>query len=181
MFIEAGDVISLITDHLERRPVMESRDVYKLLYQGVRGPEHIITSPSVFAERLKDEWNALNLAKGDPLWESIRSDGRLMRLNLRPYKAIGGCLDELAEACLETLRWSWGTSEDLRAAWENFRAASRETRWPGASFNDIDPFTSWLEKEGFPAVHHSEGYRRLYRPAYRLVAAETNLYQRMQT
>lgn len=29
-----------------------------------------------------------------------------------------------------------------------------------------------LSENGFPAIHHSETYREVYRPAYRVVAAE---------
>jgi hypothetical protein len=32
----------LIDEYLARHPAMEPRDVYKLLYQGVLGPEHLI-------------------------------------------------------------------------------------------------------------------------------------------
>lgn len=48
---ETNQEVALIKEHLARRPAMEPRDVYKLLYQGTRGPEHIIASPKAFTER----------------------------------------------------------------------------------------------------------------------------------
>lgn len=164
-------MIALLQEHLARRPGMEPRDIYKLLYQGVRGPEHSLASSAAFAERLAAEWEALDLAGGDPLCESIRSDGSLLRLNLRPFKAQGGNLNRLVAACLEAGGGFWGTQAELQQAWYSFSAACQEHSWPGLAVNDIKCFTSWLEANAFPAVHHSEQYRSLYRPAYRLVRA----------
>ena len=175
MWDEADRVMALIKEHLARRPAMEPRDLYKLLYQGVRGPEHIITSPKAFTERLVEEWDKLDLADGDPLWESIRPDGSLLRLNLRPFKASGGRLGELAAAYLQTGHRSWGTLVELQLAWDGFITACRERSWPDLALDNIEAFTSWLEAKGFPPVHHSERYRSLYRPAYRLVAADLRL------
>jgi hypothetical protein len=176
MWNKGNRMIGLIEEHLARRPVMESRDVYKLLYQGVRGPEHIIVSPKAFVERLEEEWDALDLAGNDPLWESIRPDGRLLRLNLRPFKADGGHLDRLVTACLETSRASWGTQADLQQTWEGFAKGCRERLLPGLALDPVESFTSWLEANGFPPVHHSERYRSLYRPAYRLVGVDARLF-----
>jgi hypothetical protein len=175
MWDKADWVIALIKEHLARRPAIEPRDWYKLLYQGVRGPEHIITSPKAFTERLVKEWHELDLADGDPLWESIRSDGSLLRLNLRPFKAVGGGLDELVVACLETGSRPWGTLAELQQAWECFITTCRDGYWPGLSLEDVETFTFWLKEKGFPAVHHSEYYQSLYRPAYRLVASDIRL------
>jgi hypothetical protein len=172
MVIEVEQITALIGEHLSRRPGMEPRDIYKLLYQSVRGPEHIIPSPDAFTKRLAAEWESLDLADSDPLCESIRADGSLLRLNLRPFKGQGGDLEELVTACLETARHLWGTQAELEQAWEGFTVACRERSWPGLALNDVQSFTSWLETNSYPAVHHSERYRSLYRPAYRLMAAD---------
>lgn len=156
---------------------MEPRDVYKLLYQGVRGPEHSILSPAAFTEQLSAEWESLELAVGDPLWESIRPDGSLLRLNLRPFKAEGGSLVNLIAACLKTGHRRWGTQAELEVAWENFSTLCGEQSWPYMSLERVKTFTTWLEANGYPPVHHSEQYRSLYRPAYRLVAVEFRLME----
>jgi hypothetical protein len=176
---KADRVPVLIKEHLARRPAMEPCDLYKLLYQGVRGPEHLISSPEAFTERLVKEWHELDFADGDPLWESIRPDGSLLRLNLRPFKAAGGKLDELATACLETGRRRWGTLSELQKSWEYFITTCRDDYWPGLPLDELETFTSWLKEKGFPAVHHSESYQSLYRPAYRLVAADIRYRQKL--
>ena len=176
MVIKDEQISALIGEHLSRRPGMEVRDIYKLIYQSVRGPEHMITSPYTFTKRLAAEWESLDPADSDPLWETIRPDGSLLRLNLRPFKNWEGDLEGLVTACLETARRSWGTQAELQQAWAGFAAACRDHSLPGVALDQVEIFTSWLDENGYPAVHHSERYRSLYRPAYRLVAAEIRLH-----
>jgi len=161
----------LIDQHCQRYPALEPRDVYKLLYQGLRGPEHLIASPAEFAARLQAEYEAVAPDDAGPLWEAVRPDGRLGRLHLRPFKARSGDLAALTRACLATAGSAWGTLEDVRAAWAVFEAGCRAGRWafPMSSVLDL---TRWLQEHEYPAVHHSESYRAAYQPAYRLVGQE---------
>jgi hypothetical protein len=164
------DLVQLIGDHLRRHPAVEVRDVYKLLYQGVLGPEHLIASPEEFAAWLRAEYAALAPETSEPLWESIRPDGRLGRLNLRPFKAAAGDLDWLIAACLRTAEQTWGTLEELRAVWAGFVGLCRARQWEQLPAAEAAAFSAWLEEHGWPAAHHSEGYRQANRPAYRLLA-----------
>jgi len=175
MWNEFGQVTTLLTEHLARRPAMQPRDIYKLLYQGVRGPEHLITSPQAFREYLVSEWETLNPEGDDLLRESIRPDGSLLRLNLRPFKAAGGSLEALTTACLETARRPWGTQDELQQVWECFVDACIAGSWPSVTLQQVDILTSLLQENKFPPLHHSDRYRELYQPAYRLVAADFEL------
>jgi hypothetical protein len=162
----------LVEAHRSRYPALAVRDVYKLLYQGVRGPEHIVPSGEEFVARLREEYAAVPAAADGPVWEAVRPDGLLGRLNLRPFKARGGRLEQLVEACLDTAAHAWGTAEELRAAWTAFAALCQEGRWGELRAAEVRAFTRWLEEQGWPAVHHSAGYREAYRPAYRLLARD---------
>jgi hypothetical protein len=175
MGTDPDPLIALLSKHITRRPGMGPRDVYKLLYQSVRGPEHLITSPEGFRQYLAEEWEALDAAGDDPLTESIRPDGSLLRLNLRPYKAAHGNLDQLAAACLETARRTWGTQEELQQAWQSFVIACQSGLWLDLVLQEVEDFSSLLIEKNFPPAHHSERYRELYRPAYRLIAADIEL------
>jgi hypothetical protein len=148
---------------------MQLQDIYKLLYQGVCGPEHLVTAPDEFATRLRIEWEAASSADTKPLLEYIRPDNSLARINLRPYKALGGDVDPLIAACLEAAQCAWGTPDDLRQVWSAFVEICRAEPAPAYSFDEVSAFSRWLEEQAYPAVHHSENYRSLYRPAYRLI------------
>jgi len=162
----------LIEDQMARHPSMDARDVYKLLYQGVMGPEHLIASAEGFTACLQEEYDLLPAGGVEPLWEAIRPDGRLGRVNLRPYKAQGRDLSWLVGACLETARRPWGTVEELRVVWAWFSEACHGGRWGQFPASEVRTFTVWLEEHGYPAVHHSAGYMEAERPAYRLLAGD---------
>jgi len=162
----------LIAEHLARHPAMELRDVYKLLYQGVLGPEHLIASPEDFAARLRTEYETIPSCAAEPLWEPVRPDGALVRLNLRAFKARGGNVGRLIAACLRTAEGAWGTQEELRAVWAVFVEQCRAGQWEAFLLSETLSFSGWLEEHGYPPVHHSAGYRKASQPAYRLVRSE---------
>lgn len=153
---------------------MQPRDVYKLLFQAALGIEHLISSPEIFSTGLQDELAHLTFGGNDPLVEPVRPDAALVRVNLRPYKARGGVFAALRDACLQTALHSWGTEALLLEAWDTFRKAGERQawrRWPGLAPEKVAQFHARLIRLKFPAVHHSEGYRQAYCPAYRLVSA----------
>jgi hypothetical protein len=162
--------------HLSQRPEMELGDIYKLLYQGILGPEHLITSPDVFIQRLKAEWQEQEREKDDRIYEPVRPVGSLVRVNLRPFKAASGNLNALVDVCLETAEMDWGTLDELDAIWKHTTEVILEGDSVNFSHQEIEGFSLWLQDKNYPALHHSERYRRRYRPAYRLIAAERGTY-----
>lgn len=175
MWDDFNPLASLLTEHLTRRPTMQPRDIYKLLYQAVRGLEHLVSSPQSFRASLESEWLSLAPGETDPLLESIRPDGSLFRINLRPFKAASGDLEELAAACLETAARPWGTQAELQQVWKDFVHHCNADRCFGLDQHEVDTLTTWLQENDYPPLHHSDSYRTLYHPAYRLVAADSSL------
>jgi hypothetical protein len=172
-------VMFLITQHLRLRPLMQAQDVYKLIYQGVMGSEHLMNVQGIedvaceFEKRLRLEFEAVEPDESEPLFELIPPTGMLHRLNLRPYKAQHGDLARLVTACMEVVYRSWGSPDDLCSVWDVIVDASQKGNWSGVAIADILPFTEWLKVHSFPAIHHSRIYREAYRPAYRLVNSNT--------
>ncbi len=158
----------LIDDHLTRYPAMEPADVYKLLYQGVLGPEHLIASPEAFAARLRAEYGAAPPGEAEPLWEPVRPNGTLGRVNLRPFKARVGDVERLIADCLQTAGRAWGTPAEMQAVWAAFVDLCRAGRWAAFPLAGVLALSERLAAEGYPAIHHSAAYRQAYRPAYRL-------------
>ncbi|MBN1966083.1 MAG: hypothetical protein JW910_15645 [Anaerolineae bacterium] len=158
-----------VAGQMFRYPALTVRDAYKLLYQGVRGPAHLITDADAFLARLHAEIDGL--AAVEPVeepWEVIQPDGALVRVNLRPYVKAGHSVARLAQACIETAAFTWGTPDLLRAAWGVFVALCAEGRLAFPP-DEVAAFTAWLDEHGYPAAHHSEVYRAAYSPAYRVV------------
>lgn len=167
------EVFNLVISHFSRYPEMEVQDVYKLLYQGTMGPEHNIGSQEAFISRLIKEFQETEAsADGIPLWENMRPDGELVRMNLVPYRARGGTAQNLATLCFWTASSFEGKQSDLIEAWETFGRICSENRIRKFTSEKFSKYQSFLEKHHFPAVSHSESYKIAYHPAYRLVRRE---------
>jgi hypothetical protein len=164
--------IILLKKHLNRRTLMQPRDVFKLLYQGILGPEHLVDSPSAFADYLQAEYEALAPDLDDPLLEAIHPHQNMLRINLKPFKAAGLDLNLLLDACLQTASRPWGTPQVLRSLWESFASLYRQRPFAAFTGSEITDFTTWLASHDYSPVHHSPTYRQAYLPAYRLVASD---------
>jgi hypothetical protein len=166
------ELMQMVGWHVESRPEMTAQDVYKLLFQGVCGAEHIMPAPEIFAARLQDELATLQPDSTEPLCEWIRPDHELSRINLRAYIAKSQDTCWLVEACLRTGELRWGTRQDLVEIWQTFLYAVQSGYFPRIDEDKANSFNAWVVKSDYPAVHHSSIYEKMYLPAYRLVATE---------
>ncbi len=166
------DFLQLIRQHLAWYPLMQVRDVYKLIYQGAMGPEHMVATQQEFARRLEVEFSSLQPARSERLLEPVRSDQSLLRLNLRSYKAREKAIDRIIPLLLQTSRQTHGSMEELVNSWTILVQHAEKGQVDSLPFDEVNKFSHWLEREGYPAVHHSQVYRREYQPAYRLLAAD---------
>lgn len=98
----------------------------------------------------------------------------LARVHLRPWLAQGRSLEAMATAFAETAaRWVPAPdqlrSELVLAVGLITEAADLPLGFDQAAW---EAFTAPLLTQGLPAIHHSEGYRKSYAPAYRVVLVE---------
>ncbi len=163
---------TLLQMQLSWYPLIELRDVYKLLYQGVMGSEHLMPSREEYKHDLEAEFESLQPDMTERLLELVRADGALYRLNLRPYKARQLGLDQLISYLIETAHVVTGTRDELLATWEEFTQLCLQGKIPQFDAVAIQQFSQWLEQVDYPALHHSEVYQCEYQPAYRLIAAK---------
>lgn len=172
MKISPAPWLELIDEHRLRYPAMTAQDVYKLLYQGIRGPEHLLQDQATFKRMLEQELQGLAPDPAQELYEAIQPavldahPGRqLYRIHLRRWLCSGEPLEELAAACLDAARLPWGSEDVLRSTWEfYYHNLSTEDQKQAAAFH------LRLQQEDYPPVHHSEIFREKYKPAYRLVS-----------
>ena len=164
-------LLELLKLHLGWYPLMEPRDVYKLLYQGVMGSEHLLASQLEFIRYLRSEFEPLKTDPGQILFEPIRTDGKLFRVNLRSYKSRWLGLDSLFSPLIETAQLITGTQGELRMVWQDFIQLCTNGQFVNFKLDTLQQFSCWLEQIEFSAVHHSEVYEHNYQPAYRLISA----------
>lgn len=172
----------LIHNEYMRCPESEIQDYTKLIFQAAFGPEHSIADPErVYAYLLKE----LEATPADPVSKlliSIRLEAPVYRLNL--------------SAC----RYRWIEAPSIHQAFCYSAAGFRKI--------DINHFSAYLkmmlsilsseplnfnpqqtadflrtwESLRFPALHHTEKYKRLYHPNYRVITDEAvRLFIKNQT
>ena len=159
----------ILVSHFTRTPRMQVEDIYKLLHQAAMGSEHAIHDEQSARENLRRELAGMGEGPNDPWLDPISPDGQIARVHLRPYLHAGKDPENLLCAFIRTAQEWQGSTTMLRefgAVASGFLKAE-----PGSiRAEDFEGFFIKMEESGFPAVHHSEQYQNLYRPAYRVVA-----------
>lgn len=172
---QEGDLEQVLQFHLSRYPKMQPDDLYKLLHQAAMGSEHAIPNREAARQWMNRELEDLRI-EGDetveePLIEPLSPDGRLVRVNLRPYLRSGADPELLLDAFVLTAGRHQGDSGTLERYCNQAVDLAREGELP-FSPAELDSNFAALKTQGYPAVHHSAPYAEAYRPAYRVVLRE---------
>jgi len=155
----------------KRYPMMETQDLYKLIHQASMGSEHAVQDLDVTRAFLEREVNELTDGPEDPLEDIISADGRIARINLRPYLASNASLEILFRAFIRTANEFEGSTTRLK----RYRSYAEPLTDKGSfafSHTALRTFFDQMEAQGFPAVHHSASYTSAYQPAYRVILHE---------
>jgi hypothetical protein len=127
--------------HLFRYPHLRVQDAYKMLYQGEFGVGHLLGDGQGARRYLLEELATMDTAdRGEDLLDPVSPDGRMVRVNLRPFRRLGFSPEALLGAMLATVA---------------------ETRGDSAHFVSV-------RRRDLPVAHHSPEYAREYLPAYRV-------------
>jgi hypothetical protein len=161
-------------------------DIYKCLHQGEFGVGHTIDHPEGFRQRLHQEVMRSATAEPvrEPVIEPVSADGQMLRVNLRALRSavsddVDRAVDDLAQVCVESARVTRGDSTRFFETLDGFMKLNRagEIVLAGHVF---DFPHQWVETFLFevrelmrrirqvPVLSHSESYKRLNRPSYRV-------------
>jgi len=157
---------AVLRSHVARYPSMQIQDVYKLIHQAAMGSEHAISSADGARQWLQRELVEMGSGPEEPMIDPISADGQIARVHLRPFVAKGGDPEMLLNAFLRTANEYHGNQQILNEYWN---AVVDLQHFSSAEMNE---FIESIKLKGYPAVHHSADYERLYRPAYRVVDQE---------
>jgi len=154
---------AILSDHFSRYPAMQIQDVYKLFHQAALGSEHAISNPDDARTWMDRELTEMGDGPDENTMDPISPGGQIVRVHLRPYVAQGEDPEVLLTAFIQTANEFQGDEELLESYWKT--AAEMMPFLPKEIVRFIEP----LRAKNYPAVHHSQEYERLYRPAYRVV------------
>lgn len=163
--------LRIVSSHLFRYPLMQSVDLYKLLYQAAMGSAHSVNDIEEARERLYGEMEGLVHGPPEPMLDIISADGAVARINLRPYLAAEGDPESLLKAFLITTEEFRGSGAKLDRYCEWISMMVREHLLP-QELSDVDVYLKEMSSSNYPAVHHSSIYRSSYSPAYRVILSE---------
>ena len=157
----------MLTEHFGKYPRMEIMDIFKYLFQSSFGCEHLVSNEAVVIEYIKRELSTMP-KEYPPCIDKL--DGAYSRVHL---SCLGDKLtpEELGRIfCL-----SAKTEAEGRDALCAKLAVAREMIHDGTlpfSLDEFDRLEGEWRELGYPAVRHSETFRREYHPAYRVIADE---------
>jgi hypothetical protein len=149
----------ILTTQLRRYPQLGVQDLYKLIFQASRGSEHAVSTSETAYRWLSHE--VLTLADGpeEPIVDPISPDGRIVRINLRPYMSTQQDLAGLLEAFVRTAHAYHGTEATFRRYWRIAEEMAAEGLLPYTA-EALRSFFAEMQPQGFPAVHHSDRYAK---------------------
>ncbi len=161
-------LVRILAAQYRRYPRLRIADLYKLLHQASMGSEHAVSDEDSVRAWLQEELSTMGDGPEEPLVDEISPAGDIVRVHLRPYVMAGHSPAELLEAFLRTAREYRGSVEHLKRYGKVAEQVARSGLLPFQP-REIGRFMQRMEEQGFPAVHHSDTFRCLYHPAYRVV------------
>lgn len=156
----------ILLAHALRYPAMEPADAVKLLYQSEFGGGHLIQNETVCLDRLLAEYQSTPQSRDIPLLENI--GGGIVRVCLGALDAHGYDIHQLGQDFIRSAAQPRGSLEHFRKKLSLLEELTRAGQIP-FSPAALTQYLNAYEAAGYPAVSHSDGYRRSYRPAYRVM------------
>jgi len=163
-----ANLYHLIQWHLAKHKNIAIQDVYKLLYQGVFGAEHLLSDAERAITILNEEWQRVPANKTEALFEPLSIDGNVVRANIRRCKAEEITVEQLWTIFYTSVTKVRATKSDFEKVWDGFVELCRLQHLPFQA-DDAHQFGIQAKSEGWPAKHHSAAYREANYPAYRVV------------
>ncbi len=157
----------VLKSHLKTYPESQPQDIYKFVYQGVMGPNHLNTSKEKMQNYLHSEFQKISTDTNMPLTEKISPHNRYIRINLKHFKAINGDIEKLSTILYQSCRPE--SRKDLMKALQQITTLiSTETvAYNKSLWND---YLKEIKEKNYFTPHHSKQYIEHYDPAYRVVS-----------
>ena len=156
----------LLKKQAELYPCLAPKDAFKFIYQSSFGCEHLAADVDRAEEYIRRERRGEMTDDA----EIEKLDGAYSRV---PLSYLGRGLSErtLARIFCLSARSEPNGSFDLQSKLDVLRNLTERGEMPFVPSELSAELLEW-EREGYRPIHHSERFRALYRPAYRVVSDE---------
>ncbi|MEQ1643959.1 MAG: hypothetical protein ABL959_10985 [Pyrinomonadaceae bacterium] len=170
LFCTPAALLDYVIPRWKADPNTRIEDAYKWTYQATRGGEHAAPSRDAAGKWLDDEWGSMgDEPQNENEWIALCPGGEIGRLNLRPFKARGGKTDDILDAFLNSSRTYRPEPKAFTDAWGELGARLKKQGFGSVTHKDWQRLDGEMKKKDYPAIHHSEQYKKTYKPAYRII------------
>lgn len=156
-----------VLDYYKQNTDIEITDLFKFLYQSCMGCEHLVSDFDKALAWIEDEYSR---AFDDDLPPVESLDGDFCRVHLKAMKNKDS-LKDLCEVFILSSKRQQDGIKRLENELNRLVALidSKELDFPKNEM--LHAIEQW-RSQGFPAIHHSESFRKKHNPAYRVIAKE---------
>ena len=159
---------NLLLEEIKKHPHSKVEDIYKYLHQAAFGSEHAVKDTAAVKKWMENEIAKLDFSISDDLIDNLSPDGKLARINLRPYLQKGYDVKILLDAFIKTANNFKGSTRNFKLFWKAAGELAKEKKMI-FTVEEMNSFFEEQSKKEFPATHHSKEYEAEYKPAYRVV------------
>lgn len=152
--------------HAKQYPRMEPQDAVKLIYQNVFGGGHLIKDPAACRCALQHEYENLRQDPYAPLLETIGNG--MARVMLNAIDASGYSVQQLGYTFIRSSQEHQGSLQGFLLKLDILRKVT-STGIFSFTAEELETYLEAYRQAGYPMVSHSEQYRNVYHPAYRVV------------
>jgi len=167
--------LKLINEQIMSYPELETQDIYKLLHQSIFGAHHLNHNKLILKKCLLRELERCSLpTKDEKAYELLNTNPLILRLNLRPFKSANGNFLTLLEKLEYSVNKEIGSEELFKTtictAIKYLELNANET----LATNLKRLIEGTVSFRNF-VFHHSDKYKKLYCPSYRVLIFENML------
>ena len=154
---------TILNEHARRYPQMQPADAVKLIYQNEFGSGHMIPDGESCLQYLRKEYESVTECEDIPAVEPIGNGIERVHLS-----AIGKEeLEQLGGDFIRCAEIHKGTLDSFLEKLDVLRQLTRQGRF-AFDAEELEEYLTQYARAGYPAVSHSETYRKAYCPAYRI-------------
>lgn len=174
----------ILLNQYKLRTNMTIQDMVKLIFQSEFGGGHLISNEDESLGFLKYEINGIIKGSNDEdkvflddesidLFEYIGN--KLYRLNLVPALERGLSPTTINKFFVHSANTVKGSPEQFEAKLDMFLALCHQDLLP-YDLQEVKDYLNEYKIEGYKPVSHTDSYRTLYKPAYRIVSENFKIY-----
>lgn len=163
-----SSIKKLLLEEVGKHPHSRVEDIYKFIHQAAFGSEHVVKDTIAVRKWMDNEIANLDYSLNDELIDYLSPDGKLVRINWRPYLKKGYDPRILLDAFIKTANNFKGSVSNFKLYWKTAQDLAKAKKFT-FTVEEMNRFFNEQSKKGFPAVHHSKEYEAEYKPAYRVI------------